>query len=149
MKRKLFLFLSAAISIIIISIVIYKSINTVYVVKIPTDTLNKIFSENIKSELNRREDLRLVFIDEISYTHQIIVCEEKGNKAYIYSWLDCYGHSSETTITRVKIPAVVTLDKNNNDYSFSKLAISTAEEGLEAVKIFPYRIRNNYKVFEL
>jgi hypothetical protein len=111
---------------------------------IPTDTLDKVLSENIKSELNKREDLRKVFVDEISYTRQIIVCEEKGNKVYIYSWLNCSGHSSETTITHAVYPAIITLEKDKSDYIFDKLELSTLDEGSDAIKIFPYRIRNNY-----
>jgi hypothetical protein len=145
MKRKHFIFLSTIISIIIISILVYKSMNTVNVVNIPANTLDKIFSENIKAELNKREDLRAIFIDEIDYTREIIVCEEKGNKVYIHAWLNCSGHSSDDpTLTKAKYPAIITLEKDKNDYVFNKLELSTLDEGLEAIKIFPYRIRNNY-----
>ena len=145
MKRKHLIFLSTIISIIIISTFAYKSINTVNVVNIPTNTLDKIVSENIKAELNKREDLKAVFIDEIDYTREIIVCEEKGNKVYIYSLLNCSGHSSDyPTLTKAKYPAIITLEKDKNDYIFNKLELSTLDEGSEAIKIFPYRIRNNY-----
>lgn len=145
MKRKHLIFLSTIISIIIISTFAYKSINTVNVVNMSTNTLDKIFSENIKAELNKREDLRSIFIDEIDYTREIIVCEEKGNKIYIHAWLNCSGHSSDDpTLTKAKYPAIITLEKDKNDYIFDKLELSTLDEGSEAIKIFPYRIRNNY-----
>lgn len=145
MKRKHLIFLSTIISIIIISTFAYKSINTVNVVNIATNTLDKVLSENIKSEINKREDLRKVFIDEISYTRQIIICEEKGNKVYIYSWINCSGHSSDDpTLTKAKYPAIITLEKDKNDYIFNKLELSTELEASDANKIFPYRIRNNY-----
>ncbi|WP_315108737.1 hypothetical protein [Clostridium intestinale] len=145
MKRKYFIFLSTIISIIIISILVYKSMNTVNVVNISANTLDKIFSQNIKAELNKREDLRAIFIDEIDYTREIIVCEEKGNKVYIHAWLNCSGHSSDDpTLTKAKYPAIITLEKDKNDYIFNKLELSTLDEGSEAIKIFPYRIRNNY-----
>ncbi|WP_286905229.1 hypothetical protein [Clostridium sp. UBA1652] len=145
MKRKHFVFLSTIISILIISILVYRSMNTVNVVNIPINTLDKIFSENIKAELNKREDLRAIFIDEIDYTREIFVCEEKGNKVYIHAWLNCSGHSSDDpTLTKAKYPAIITLKKDKNDYIFDKLELSTLDEGSEAIKIFPYRIRNNY-----
>lgn len=145
MRKRLFLFLFAIISIITISMTIYKSVNTVNVVKIPTDKLDKVLSENIKSELNKREDLRKVFIDEISYTRQIIVCEEKDDKIYVYSWLKCSGHTSDDpTLTVAIYPAIITLEKVDDDYIFDKLELSTLDEGTEAIKIFPYRIRHNY-----
>jgi len=145
MKRKNFIFLSTIISILIISILVYRSMNTVNVVNIPINTLDKIFSENIKAELNKREDLRAIFIDAIDYTQEIIVCEEKGNKIYIHAWLNCSGHSSDDpTLTKAKYPAIITLEKDKNDYIFDKLELSTLDEGSESMKIFPYRIRNNY-----
>jgi hypothetical protein len=145
MKRKNFIFLSTIISILIISILVYRSMNTVNVVNIPANTLDKIFSENIKAELNKREDLRAIFIDAIDYTQEIIVCEEKGNKVYIHAWLNCSGHSSDDpTLTKAKYPAIITLEKDKNDYIFNKLELSTLDEGSEAMKIFPYIIRNNY-----
>lgn len=145
MKRKHFIFLSTIISILIISILVYRSMNTVNVVNIPINTLDKIFSENIKAELNKREDLRAIFIDAIDYTQEMIVCEEKGNKVYIHAWLNCSGHSSDDpTLTKAKYPAIITLEKDKNDYIFNKLELSTLDEGSEAIKIFPYRIRNNY-----
>ncbi|MNM91172.1 hypothetical protein D3C81_1034650 [compost metagenome] len=145
MKRKHFVFLSTIISILIISTLVYRSINTVNIVNIPANTLDKIFSENIKAELNKREDLRSIFIDEIDYTREIIVCEEKGNKVYIHAWLNCSGYSSDDpTLTKAKYPAIITLEKDKNDYIFNKLELSTLDEGSEAIKIFPYKIRNNY-----
>lgn len=145
MKRKHLIFLSTIISILIISILVYRSINTVNIVNIPANTLDKIFSENVQPELNKREDLRAIFIDEIDYTREIIVCEEKGNKVYINAWLNCSGHSSDDpTLTKAKYPAIITLEKDKNDYIFNKLELSTLDEGSEAIKIFPYRIRNNY-----
>lgn len=145
MKRKHLIFLSTIISIIIISTFAYKSINTVNVVNMSTNTLDKIFSENVQPELNKREDLRAVFIDEIYYTREIIVCEEKGNKVYIYAWLNCSGHSSDDpTLTKAKYPAIITLEKVDDDYIFDKLELSTLDEGSDTIKIFPYRIRNNY-----
>jgi len=145
MKRKNFIFLSTIISILIISILVYRSMNTVNVVNIPINTLDKIFSENIKAELNKREDLRAIFIDAIDYTQEIIVCEEKGNKIYIHAWLNCSGHSSDDpTLTKAKYPAIITLEKDKNDYIFDKLELSTLDEGSESMKIFPSRIKNNY-----
>lgn len=145
MKRKHFVFLSTIISILIISTLVYRSINTVNIVNIPANTLDKIFSENIKAELNKREDLRSIFIDEIDYTREIIVCEEKGNKVYIHAWLNCSGHSSDDpTLTKAKYPAIITLEKVDDDYIFDKLELSTLDEGSDTIKIFPYRIRNNY-----
>jgi hypothetical protein len=148
-KKKLLLILALFISGTIIALVIYH--NSVTEIKISNDVIDHIIKENVEPIAGKKlYDKEPPFGGKIFCEYTEIAAEKKYGeiKVYLNIWYEEF--YVESGILKKgsggKSPAVLHLKKQNNNYLFKNVEISTELESSESIKIFPMRIRNNYDI---
>ena len=137
--------------IVIIGLIISSSLITLFIynrsvteVQVPEDVLNKIIIGKVEPNTGIQEKNA-----NISCDYSVICLEEKYGQINVYLSLLCtidYQDSSNRLSGRGVMPAVIHLNKKNNNYTFKSFEISLSDDSSISNRIYPSRIKKNYNI---